>query len=328
MIINDIEKLDVNSHLSRIRTKNEYEHQQRLEDIYTKLPEVKAIDNEITTLSIADAKRRISGGAADEQLSAKISELSDKKKSSLVLAGYPADYLDPIYDCKLCQDWGNVGNAPCSCIKKLRIEQLYKKSNLKGVFERENFETFNLDYYNNDNNGNMKRSPHENAVLILENAKKFVNNYEQEHGNILMYGDTGLGKTFLSNCIAKEFLDQGRSVLYLSANELFEEILGNYIISHDKSTALESIYEYIFTSELLIIDDLGTEVLRSFVVSQLFEIINKRAISKHSTIITTNLDPHSIEDRYTSRIASRLYENYVPYYFYGDDIRSVKHCNR
>ena len=151
-----------------------------------------------------------------------------------------------------------------------------------------------------------------------------MKNFDSEHGNILIYGSTGLGKTFISNCIAKELLDSAHSVLYLSANELFEQVLSRYIMTRDNSTALKSIYEYLYNSDLLIIDDLGTEVLSSFVRSQLFEILNKRMLTEKATIITTNLDLATLQDRYSERIMSRIAKDYVLFPLYGEDIRYRK----
>ncbi len=325
MIIKDIEQFDINSHLSRIRSANEREHQERTMDVYQKIPEIEAIDKEISSISIAEARNRILKKGSDASISEKIEALSQKKKNLLLENGYDADYLQPIYNCSICKDWGEIDGTVCNCVKKMRISELYKRSNLSDVFERENFGTFSLECYSKEVFKNHSKTPYENATKILSNAKNFVENFDREHGNILIYGGTGLGKTFISNCIAKELLDKGKTVLYLSSNELFEQVLSGFIMSREKSPALEAIYEYIYKSELLIIDDLGTEVLSSFVKSQLFEIINQRMLSSRSTIITTNLNLETLQDRYTERVMSRIADGFVLYPLYGDDIRYQKH---
>ncbi|MBO4864341.1 MAG: ATP-binding protein [Eubacterium sp.] len=324
MIIRDIEKIDIISELSKIRSANEREHKRRIQEVYDRIPEIKEIDEDISSLFAREARARIAGDDASD-ISEQIKDYSKRKTSLLIDNGFGRDYLEPIYTCPICQDQGYADGKMCSCAKSIRITELYKRSNLKNVFERENFSTFSLDVYSKDiKDSQYQVSPYQNASTILKKAKAYVENFDNEHGNILIYGGTGLGKTFISNCIAKELLDSAHSVLYLSANELFEQILSRYIMKNDKNDALLEIYEYLYSSDLLIIDDLGTEVLSSFVKSQLFEIINKRMLSDLSTIITTNLDLDTLEDRYTERVMSRIAENYVLYPLYGDDIRYAK----
>ena len=324
MIIKDIEKIDIINELSKIRSANERRHQDRLSEIYEKISEIKDLDNEITTLSIEEAKSRILKGTADNDIAGKISSLSEKKKELLRINGYDEDYLEPIYSCSLCKDEGYSDGHVCSCAKKIRIQELYKRSNLNAVFKKENFSTFSLDVYSKEPFKDQPLTPYQNASNILKRAHNYVKNFDSEHGNILIYGSTGLGKTFISNCIAKELLDSAHSVLYLSANELFEQVLSRYIMTRDNSTALKSIYEYLYNSDLLIIDDLGTEVLSSFVRSQLFEILNKRMLTEKATIITTNLDLATLQDRYSERIMSRIAKDYVLFPLYGEDIRYRK----
>ncbi|MBP3234273.1 MAG: ATP-binding protein [Eubacterium sp.] len=324
MIIKDIEKIDIQAELSKIRSSNEREHLSRLSEVYEKIPAIKEIDSSISSLSIEEAKARILKKTVTEDISDKINELSLQKKKLLSANGYDSDYLEPIYSCRLCKDEGFVNGHICSCVKNIRARELYNRSNLNSVFKRENFSTFSLDVYSKEKYEGHQATPYQNASIILKRAINYVKNFDSEHGNILIYGRTGLGKTFISNCIAKELLDNAHSVLYLSANELFEQILSRYIMTKERSSALTTIYEYIYDSELLIIDDLGTEVLSSFVKSQLFEILNKRMINDKATIITTNLDLATLEDRYGERIMSRIAKDYVLYPLYGDDIRYHK----
>ncbi|HBZ03899.1 MAG TPA: replicative DNA helicase loader DnaI [Lachnospiraceae bacterium] len=324
MIIKDIEKIDIQAELSKIRSSNEREHLSRLSEVYEKIPAIKEIDSSISSLSIEEAKARILKKTVTEDISDKINELSLQKKKLLSANGYDSDYLEPIYSCKLCKDEGFVNGHICSCVKNIRARELYNRSNLNSVFKRENFSTFSLDVYSKEKYEGHQATPYQNASIILKRAINYVKNFDSEHGNILIYGRTGLGKTFISNCIAKELLDNAHSVLYLSANELFEQILSRYIMTKERSSALTTIYEYVYDSELLIIDDLGTEVLSSFVKSQLFEILNKRMINDKATIITTNLDLATLEDRYGERIMSRIAKDYVLYPLYGDDIRYHK----
>lgn len=325
MIIKELEKIDTEQYLSQVRLRNDNERQRRINEIYDNYPEMKELDREITSIAIKEARQRLKSQDSNDtyDFSKDISELSYKKKKLLTDNGYPENYLDPIYDCPICQDWGKIDGHICDCIKKLRVEELYKRSNLYNTLKKENFGTFSLEYYSKEPYEDKEMTPYENAERLYKKAQKFVDNFESIHDNLLIYGDTGLGKTFLSNCIAKEILDKGHSVLYLSSNELFKDVLSDYLMSHNTTNikALESIYEYIYKSDLLIIDDLGSEVLSSFVKSQLFEIINKRMLTERSTLITTNLNLASIQDRYTERVMSRIADKYTLYPLYGDDIR-------
>ena len=187
---------------------------------------------------------------------------------------------------------------------------MYKRQ----VLDSENFDTFDLDYYSHTipENRNWSVSPYDNAKNVLHLVHRFVNTFatqDTERGNLLLYGETGLGKTFLTNCIAKALLDEGHTVLYLSANDLFEQVFGQYLMN--KKLELEELYKYIYNSELLVIDDLGTETTNAFVCSKLFEVINQRGLTGKSTVISTNLSMKELQERYSERIMSRIIERYT-----------------
>lgn len=332
MIIKELERFDSKSYLSKIRSRNELISKERQNEVYEKCPEIEAVSRQIADFAINEIKRRLSGGissdsnSSSDELKKGLDELTKQKKKLLTAHGFPENYLDPIYDCPICEDWGEVNGQVCSCIKKLRIQELYRRSNLSQLLEKENFDSFSLDYYSKESFAGKDISPYDNARRILDNARQFVADFKDSHNNLLIYGGTGLGKTFLSNCIAKALLDQGYAVLYLSSNELFDEVLSNYLLSKNDElkNTLSPLYEYIYNSDLLIIDDLGSELLSSFVKSQLFEIINKRIINGKSTIITTNLNLDSLQNNYTERVMSRIADKYTLYTLYGDDIRYLK----
>ena len=326
MIIQEYEKIDIGAHLSRIRLQNSTEHQRRLNEIYDKIPEIKNLDNQISSIALEEVKKRLRQDKSNysDDYEARILEISNKKVELLEANNYPKDYLDPIYNCPICQDWGEHNGKTCECVKKIRVKELYNRSNLSNILSKENFDTYTLKYYSNEPYEDNKLTPYENAEKQYNVARDFVNNFDEKHDNLLIYGETtGLGKTFLANCIAKELLDSGHSVLYLSSNELFRDILVNYTTSNGvyDQNVLEEIYEYIFSSDLLIIDDLGSEVISAFVISHLFEIINRRMLLNHSTIITTNVDLDTIQERYGDRVSSRIAEKYILCPLYGDDIR-------
>ena len=328
MITNITDKTNIVWQLSMIKTDNRREEQRRLEEISSLHPDVVNIDSEIISLSLAAARERLMSDGTDKEestqkLKEKTDELIRRKRSLLISYGYPEDYLDPIYNCPICHDDGVFDGQTCSCVKQIQIRDLYKNSNLNKILSTENFDTFELSYYSKECSDD-KPSPYDNAKHHLSNAQSFVRNFDTSFDNILMYGDPGLGKTFLTNCIAKELLDSGHSVLYLTANELFEDILSKAVMGHNKNEVLNDLYDFIFSSDLLIIDDLGTELMNAFVQSQLFEIVNRRILEERSTIISTNLSLNQLSDRYTERIISRLVQHYTLYVFYGENIRYQK----
>ncbi len=305
---------------------------ERREEIYSKLPKIKELDESSTSSYLSSALAKINGGKEAcvdyKSISQENRERTARKKLLLKEAGYPEDYLEPIYTCPICKDTGYIDQQRCTCFRNKLIDSLYLQSNLTNILEKENFSTFKLDYYSKDIPDGYEASPYDNMVSILNSAKRFVDEFstkDSHRGNILIYGEVGLGKTFLTNCIARGILDKGHQVFYLSANELFQNILSPYLMNQEKDLA--DLYKYVYNCELLIIDDLGTELINSFTVTNLFEIINQRNIQGRSTVISTNLGFKDLKTKYSERIMSRLIEGYTVFNVYGDNIRYQKRFN-
>ncbi len=234
----------------QVRLRNKRRLQERQEEIYAKIPEIKQLQSENKLSYIALAKKKALGQAADTQ------EISNQNRSNsariqelLLTHGYPAAYLEPIYDCPVCKDLAYVDGKVCACFERRIVDALYRQSNMTQVLDSENFDTFDLDYYSHTipENRNWSVSPYDNAKNVLHLVHRFVNTFatqDTERGNLLLYGETGLGKTFLTNCIAKALLDEGHTVLYLSANDLFEQVFGQYLMN--KKLELEELYKYIY----------------------------------------------------------------------------------
>lgn len=329
MTYNTLNIEDILHEYEQTRLNNKRLLQKRRDKIYSEIPRISEIDSTAAVSYLQAARLRVMGQDADKSHTKTTKSanraLTSEKQQLLVNAGYPADYLDPIYNCPICQDTGYVNQQKCSCFVNRIVDALYLQSNLKNILAKENFNTFSLEYYSKEIPADKQYSPYENISNILERSKDFTQRFEDtksERGNLLIYGETGLGKTFLTNCIAKALLDNGHSVLYLSAGELFESVLAGYIMN--QKFELEDLYRYIYNSELLIIDDLGTELTNNFVLSQLFEIINKRETGGLSTLISTNLTMKQLRDRYSERIMSRIIANYTVFNIYGDNIRYQK----
>ncbi len=295
----------------------------RRKTVYNLIPEMEKIHNSISLLSVNQARKLLNGDEnALTELKKEIQKLSDRKTQLLLSAGFPTDYLEPIYECTDCKDTGYIGNKKCHCLQKAIIELLYSQSNLKNTLTRENFDAFSFAYYSDNHIDPVTgRSSLTNIRNAYFTARDFVETFADEFRNLFLYGDTGVGKTFLSNCIARELIDKAFSVIYLTSYELFDTIAKS---KFEKDTAAEAMCEHIFDCDLLIIDDLGTELANSFTVSHFFLCLNERLLRRKSTIISTNLSLESLVDIYSERSFSRITSNYTMLKLTGDDIRIKK----
>ena len=307
---------------NRRQARNRHVQEEHLAEAYGKIPRLREIDEEVATLSARKARALISRQETGiEDLRNDIALLSQERTALLLSSGYPADYLEMSYTCPLCQDTGYIGSQKCTCFRKAEIELLYTQSNLKEILEKENFDHFSFDFYSdtitNDSTGLTER---ETARRAYNLAREFIADFDNSFQNLFFYGDTGVGKTFLSHCIAHDLLDSAHCVLYFSAFELFD-FLASSAFSRSSDAPDD---EPIFDCDLLIIDDLGTELTNSFVSSQLFLCINERIMRKKSTIISTNLKLEDFSATYSERTFSRIASNYQMTKLVGKDIRIQK----
>lgn len=293
------------------------------ERAYAQIPELKTIDESISLQSVNQAKKLLNGDEhALEELKETLSDLQKEKSALLVANGFPSDYLEPTYECPDCKDTGYIGNQKCHCFLKAIIDLFYTQSNLAGILEKENFDTFSFDYYSINYVDDLTgHSSNKLAHHAYNECMKFIEEFDTSKGNLLLFGTTGVGKTFLSHCIAKEIMQTAHSVLYLTATEFFDALLSKVLNQNDESHVL---YEQIQTCDLLIIDDLGTERNTDFIVSQLFVCLNNRILNQKSTIISTNLTLDKIKSNYTERTFSRISNHYKILRLAGDDIRIQK----
>ena len=262
------------------------------------------------------------GSVSDYQ--GKLETLTNRRNECLSHLGKPADYLDDIYTCPRCHDTGYIGQSKCSCFNKKAIDLVYRESNLKNIIANENFDTFSYDWYERDNpDPSTGLTPYNNMQKVVSICHSFINNFDKETSNLLLFGNTGIGKTFLTNCIAKELLDSSHSVIYLTAIELFQKFEQKDFNKPDSSTtSFDS--GYILDCDLLIIDDLGTEASNSYTNSRLFYCINERILRGKSVVISTNLSLQDIRDSYSERIFSRITSSYIILKLFGNDIRLLK----
>lgn len=303
---------------------NEHRLREHYENAYALIPELKELDEHVSSLSVAQAKNLLEGDdSALGQLRERLSLLFARKKELLLAGGLPEDYLERQYVCADCRDTGYIGGRKCQCLQKAIVDMLYTQSNLKDVLHQENFSTFCMDYYS----GNFidpltGKSSRELMHIALAACHEFAEGFPGRIENILLYGDTGVGKSFLTHCIAKELMDKSYSVIYFSAVQLFDHLAKN-TFGKKEADGTEA-FGHIYDCDLLIIDDLGTELSNSFTVSQLFMCLNERILRKKSTIISTNLALDDINSVYSERIFSRVSSNYRMLRLTGDDIRIQK----
>ena len=302
---------------------DKYEQDQRREEVYQKVPQIRQIEDEISSQAVRCARKLLDGDTnAKEELKQHIEDLREQKEVLLSAFGFPADYMEMHYACPECQDTGYVDGRKCRCFKKEEIRLLYSQSNIEEVLLRENFDSVSYEYYDDRVViPEIQMTVADYMRQVHTWCKEYVENFEKKGGNLIFTGSTGVGKTFLTNCIAKALIDQYQSVIYLSSNDLFD-VFSNNKFHYDTEEEMKDMYQYILDCDLLIIDDLGTELNNAFVSSQLFYCINERLLRKKSTIISTNLSMTMLRDTYSDRISSRIISQYSIIPLYGDDIRT------
>lgn len=297
--------------------------EERTKEAYEKLPRLKEIDDAIASCSIAQARRLLDGDpAALAALHGQLDVYRREKAALLKANGYPDDYFTPAYTCPDCKDTGYIGSKRCHCLEQAAIDLVYTQSNLREILKTENFGTFSFDYYSDsDVNPATGLSSRQTAQDAVAKCRDFIAHFGDTFSNLYFYGDTGIGKTFLSNCVAKELMDRGYSVIYFTAFQLFD-ILSRGVFQKDEDAI--AAHQNIFNCDLLIIDDLGTELTNSFTTSQLFLCLNERILRKRSTIISTNLGMNQMADIYSERVLSRISSHYTLIKLFGADIRILK----
>ncbi len=306
--------------------KNKHALNNRKEEIYNVIPEMKKIDDELISASMKSAKLSLMGDdSVIQTLQETINLVSAKRKKLLLEHGYDINYLDLTYDCCQCKDTGYVDKEKCSCLKRAIIDEIYEQSNLKKILEKENFSTFSFDYYTNDYiDPTIRLSPRNNMENIYNRCKEFIRDFDTQVDNLIFVGNPGVGKTFMANCIASELLASGHTVIYLTAFQLFDLFEKIKFNNGDNTKDFQAQFDYILDCDLLIIDDLGTELNNTFVNVQLYLCINERYLRNKSTIISTNYNINDIKNMYSERIFSRIASNYTLLKIIGEDIRFKK----
>ncbi|MBR4725330.1 MAG: ATP-binding protein [Lachnospiraceae bacterium] len=318
---------DLLRHSYDIRTlQAKLELERRREEVYAAHPDIKEIEEQIASDSIKRARLAIKGDkSALDHIDEDNAALKARKESLLVSYGYPADHLLPHYVCPLCHDTGFIDNVPCECYKRAVSEMIYNDSNLSGILKEQNFDNFDYDLYSSlesERDPNIGMTPRENIERAVEISKDFIASFDTDFRNLLIYGNTGVGKTFLCSCIAKELLDSSHIVVYYTAYKFFK-LLEKDKFQNDDTEGDVPGPEFLIDCDLFILDDLGTELTNSFTNSALYSVLNERELKKHPTVISTNLSLADLNSRYSERVFSRLNKDYTFIKIIGRDIRCL-----
>ena len=293
----------------------------REQELHALFPEVARIDRQLSNTGLEIFSVSLSSGEDYKKRLAEIRErntaLLEKRAGILLANGYPADYSDVKYECEKCGDTGYVDTRMCSCMREALVLAGIENSGFGHLINEQSFENFSLNYYRNSP-VSFERMSH-NRDFLVDYADNFN---ENTSCSILMMGGTGLGKTHLSSATAKRIIEKGNDVFYTGAIDLFTvfevQRFKNY--SNEPNDLIDRYYE----CDLLVIDDLGTEMINQFSVSTLYNLINSRLSRKKPVIISTNLSFEDIKKKYTDRITSRLFGEYHILQFVGTDVRAQK----
>lgn len=298
--------------------------ERRKEEVYKKFPRVKELEKQISVGGIKTARAVLAGGDVKDA----VSKLRDQNlamqaevKRILTDNGYPANYFEPKYFCKKCEDKGyydiNGKTVRCSCMKSALVTCACAELNRYAPLSLSTFESFDLEYYDKSINPKVKTSPYEHMSKVFRFCQNYADNFSKNSESILMSGETGLGKTHLSLAIANEVIKKGYGVVYASAPPIISKLEKEYF-SSDKD---DSLFSMLADCDLLIIDDLGTEFYSQFAVSQFYNLFNSRMLSNKPIIINTNLTITELKEKYTDRFVSRICGNARQLDFLGRDIR-------
>lgn len=314
---------EISDAYEKIRSTEKSKLKDRYNEIKRLHPNIIDIDTKISLLSVklSMVAMKKSENKEKEILAIKdeVEDLRRQKYELLVFNGYDMNYLNLYYHCTKCKDTGFIGVKKCSCYQNKLVEILYKKSDISKLLSDNNFSKFNMDFYRDVKLENERVSPKENMIQIYNNiTKAYLPGFDSHNMNLLFLGSPGTGKSFMSHCIAKELIDKGFLVVYRTADELIKSLRE---IRFNNNKDLENL---LLNCDLLIIDDLGTELISDFSKSELFTFLNSKLLKEKKMIISTNLSIEELKDLYSERINSRLLGNFRGLVFFGEDIRLAK----
>ncbi len=285
---------------------------EKRKEVNEHVPGYKEMEEQIASMNVKRTMALIHGNNKEaEELAEKIEDLVRDEKLALTSAGYSIHYLTPTYTCEECKDTGFVDGVRCKCFQKALMDRLFEQSNLGDVIERENFSALRHDLQTGEDAKRFEKA--------VSKARAFVEEFGETYRNLCFSGTVGTGKSFLSNCILGELIKKGYSCIYFSAPTLFSTI-GDYKFRKN-NMIVRNPAEILYSCDLLVIDDLGTEITNSFCVSELLTLLNERNLASKSTVISTNLSLEELNARYSDRVFSRLFSNFEFCPLSGQDVR-------
>ena len=315
--------------LDKIREGNRSEQQRRRFQVYARLPEVESIDlalrshmAELVRLTIS---RRRDLGERIQELKEQNLAMQQRRAQLLKLGGFGENYLDEIYSCPLCRDTGIYRGGVCSCLDRLYNRELTRELGTLMRRGDERFESFDLSLYPAEPDPVLHVIPRETMALTCAACRRFAENFSAASPNLLLQGGTGLGKTYLSACIARVVADKGFSVCYESASAALDyyESAKFSRDSQEGETAAVRVRR-MQDCDLMILDDLGTEMVTPMSQSALYTLINTRLVNGKKIIISTNLSGEQLQKKYSPQICSRIAGEFTALPFVGRDIRLIK----
>ena len=300
------------------RKQSESIRQMHLYEVYERIPELKELDYELSSTGLQILGASLEGKDGLEERICKIKEknlaLQERRKALLISGGFDEDFTDLKYDCSDCADQGYIGEKMCSCLRRALVTKQLESSGVGQLISGQSFDNFSLEMYPEDSRPQM--------ACLFEDLREYAQGFGKDSANILFVGGTGLGKTHLSTAIAKEVIEKGYYVIYETASNIFADFENDRF--RDRYNGEEPVSTKYMECDLLIIDDLGTEVVTNFTVSCLYNLINTRLNKKLPIILSTNLNSQEIRKLYNDRITSRLFGDFEIKAFKGNDIRKIK----
>ncbi len=309
--------------LEKRREKAETDAQYRSDKIKAQLPEIDKIQSELGKIGLEISQLFLYKGdkkAKVDELHEKSVALVSKRDTILTSNGYSTDAMKPEYSCSACNDKGYINGRRCACHIKLLCELMRGEVSRFAPLDECTFENFSLDYYSlkPDEDGIV---PRQRAEKILDASRRFAQNFSKSSKSLMFLGSTGLGKTHLSLSIANVVINKGYSVCYGTSHNICEDLRAEMFGRDERLTYTNS---KVLGADLLIIDDLGTEISNQYNVATIYNIINTRILEKKPTIISTNFDYDELLEKYDQRITSRISGEYTQLYLIGSDIRTLK----
>ena len=302
-----------------LRAENERRREKAVAQVYMTVPEIKDIDDKMYSLGQNTLRKILQdpdNKGLKEELHKKYEILRQTRREILEKSNIPLDFDKLKYRCEKCSDKGYIeGVGRCSCFNQRVLNCMYEQSRMQELFKTQNFESFNMDYYSDKKYEKYGKTPKENMENIKSFCEKYADNFRTAKKNLCFYGDTGLGKTFMSSCIAKRLIDNGFTVLYIRSSKLFK------LLEDEKFGRNPESVDELYKCDMLVIDDLGTEPDGKNNPAYILELINERIMNNKKVILNTNLNFSGMEKKYTKRFSSRLIESFNVLLFFGEDIR-------